>query len=115
MSEITLKFLTLKSIKAQARIEQSFTDEDEYLLELGAAAEEQLLSDIQRTYNEVVAMNGGKWPHKLTRAALLLTSHWYKHREPVENQSMSVVPYGYEALYMSFRKGTYSHQEEEEA
>jgi len=108
---ITLQFLTLADIKAQARIESSFTDEDTYLMMLGKAAEGKLLKDIQRSYDEVVEMEG-EWPTDLTLAALLLTSHWYKHREPVTNQSMSVVPYAYDALYMPYRKGTYSSVEE---
>lgn len=115
MSEITLKFLTLEGIKRQARIEPDFTDDDLYLLSLGRAAERKLLKDICRTYDEVKEMEGGEWPEDLTLAALLLTSQWYKYREPSENMSMSVVPYAYEDLYMPYRKGTYSHAEEEEA
>lgn len=107
------QFLTLDDIKQQARIEPDFTDEDTYLTLLGKAAERKLLKDIQRTYAEVVEMEG-EWPDDLTMAALLLTSHWYKHREPVENMSMSVVPYSYEELYMPYRKGTYSSEPDEE-
>lgn len=110
---ITLQFLALPDIKAQARIEADFTDDDQYLMMLGKAAERRLLKDIQRTYDEVVEMEG-EWPMDLTVAALLLTSHWYEHREPVTNQSMSVVPYAYDALYMPYRKGTYSSKEEED-
>ena len=110
---ITLQFLTLADIKAQARIESSFTDEDNYLMKLGKAAERKVFKDTQRTYDEIVAMEG-EWPIDLTIAALLLTSHWYEHREPVTNQSMAVVPYAYEDLYMPYRKGTYSSEEEED-
>ena len=111
---ITLQFLTLPDIKAQARIEANFTDDDQYLMMLGKAAERRLLKDIQRTYDEVVEMEG-EWPMDLTLAALLLTATWYKHREPEINQSMSVVPYtAYEGFYMPYRKGTYSSVEEDE-
>ena len=111
---ITLQFLTLADIKAQARIEADFTDDDQYLMMLGRAAERRLLKDIQRTYDEVVEMEG-EWPMDLTLAALLLTATWYKHREPETNQSMSVVPYtAYEGFYMPYRKGTYSSVEEDE-
>jgi hypothetical protein len=110
---ITLQFLTLADIKAQVRIESSFTDDDQYLTMLGKAAERKVFKDTQRTYDEIVALEG-EWPMDLTLAALLLTSHWYEHREPVTNQSMSVVPYAYDALYMPYRKGTYSSEEEEE-
>ena len=114
MSEptITLQFLTLAQIKEQARIEADVHEEDNYLLALGKAAERKLLKDIYRTYDEVVAMEE-EWPQDLTLAALLLVTSWYKYREPVEKASLSVVPYGYEALYMPYRKGTYSSVEEE--
>lgn len=108
-----MQFLTLADIKAQARIEASFTDEDTYLLRLGKSAERKLLKDIQRSYDEVVAMEG-EWPEDLTLAALMLTSEWYRHREPADNQSWSVIPYAYDELYAPYRKGTYSSAEEGE-
>ena len=108
-----MQFLTLEDIKAQARIEADFTDDDQYLMMQGKAAERKVFKDIQRTYDEVVAMEG-EWPIDLTLAALMLTAQWYKHRESTTNQSMSVVPYAYEALIMPYRKGTYSSAEEEE-
>jgi hypothetical protein len=105
---ITLQFLTLADIKAQARIEADFTDDDQYLMMLGKAAERKLLKDIQRSYDEVVELEG-EWPMDLTMAALVLTAEWYKHREPETNQSMSTVKYtAYETFYMPYRKGTYS-------
>ena len=104
---ITLQFLTLADIKAQARIEPEDTSEDTYLLLLGRAAERKVFNDTQRTYDEIVA-KWGVWPEDLTLAALLLVTNWYKNRESTTNQSMSVVPYGYDGLYMEYRKGTYS-------
>lgn len=102
-----MTFLTLEDIKAQARIEPEDTSEDTYLLLLGRAAERKVFNDTQRTYDEIVA-KWGVWPEDLTLAALLLVTNWYKNREATTNQSMSVVPYGYEGLYMEYRKGTYS-------
>ena len=115
MSEptITLKFLTLAQIKEQAHIEADFNDEDSYLMLLGAAAERKVFKDTQRSYDELVEMEG-EWPYDLTLAGLMLTSQWYKYREAVDNQSMSNVPYGYEVLYMPYRKGTYSSVREED-
>ena len=111
---ITLQFLTLEDMKAQVRLESSFTDEDNYLMMLGRSAERRLFKDIQRTYDEVVEMEG-EWPMDLTLAALMLVASWYQHREPETNQSMAVVPYSaYEGFYMPYRKGTYSSAEEGE-
>lgn len=114
MSEPTLKFLSVKKAKAQCRIAPDVTYEDEYLQDLCATAERKLLKDIQHTYDEVVEMEG-EWPIDLTQAALVLVAQWYKYREPANNTSMYTVPYtAYEALYMPYRKGTYSSEEEEE-
>lgn len=107
MADIELKFLTLDLIKDQANIEADNHDHDTYLMLLGRAAERKLFGDICRTYDEVLN-KWGEWPEDLTLAALLLTSNWYKYREPAENASVSVVPYTYEALYYQYRKSTYS-------
>ena len=109
---ITLQFLTLEDIKAQTRVESDYTDDDQYLMLLGRAAERKVFNDTQRTYEEIVEI-WGKWPEDLTLAALMLVASWYKNRESTTNQSMSVVAYGYEGLYMEYRKGTYSSVEEE--
>ena len=108
---ITLQFLTLEGIKQQARVEPDFTDDDTYLLALGRSAERKLFKDIQRTYAEVVEMEG-EWPIDLTLAAWMLTSYWYKNREPGENPQMYVIPYAYDSLIMPYRKGTYSSVED---
>lgn len=109
-NEITLKFLTLTDIKAQVRVESDYTDDDTYLMQLGKAAENHLFKDIQRSYDEVVEMEKG-WPEDLTLAALMLVAHWYQHRESTTTQSMAIVPYAYENLYMPYRKGTYSSED----
>ena len=49
MTQIILQFLSLDDIKAQARIEADFHDEDDYLMLLGRAAERNLLNSICRT------------------------------------------------------------------
>ena len=107
-----MKFLSLDLIKMQSRIE--WDDEDTYLTLLGEAAERKLFNDTQRAYEEIKEANNNEWPTDLTLAALQLTSHWYKNREDASNVSMYLVPNAYEALYMPYRKGTYSSVEGEE-
>ena len=107
-----MKFLSVDLIKMQSRIDGN--DEDTYLGMLGEAAERKLFNDTQRTYDEIKEANNDEWPTDLTLAALLLTSHWYKNREDASNVSMYLVPNAYEALYMPYRKGTYSSEEGEE-
>lgn len=107
----TLAFLTLDDIKAQCRIVGN--REDGILLRYGLAAERKLLKDIGRTQAEITQAEGC-WPDDLTLAALMLCEQWYKYRSPVENVTLSVVPYGYEALYYPYRKATYSSTREED-
>ena len=108
---ITLQFLTLADIKAQARVEPDFHEDDNYLLALGKAAERTIFKFLCRSYDEIVA-DEGEWPQDLTLAAWLLTSHWYKHREPAESAQMYVIPYAFDMLCMPYRKGTYSSVED---
>ena len=40
----------------------------------------------------------GEVPEDIRNAALMLVNVWYKHRVPVENVSLSAVPYTFEYL-----------------
>ena len=108
------KFLTLDAIKFQCSIVKEEDYWDEYLTALGQAAERKIFKDTCRTYEEIKEMEDGEWPSDLSLAALMLVAHWYKNREPQSNLSMYNVGYAYEALYMPYRKGTYSSIDEEE-
>lgn len=88
-----MKFLTLDKIKAQCRIETGFVDEDEYLEDLGEAAEEAVLTYCDRTYEEFYEQYG-KMPAMVRNAALLLVDLWYQRRSPAESATFSSVPYG---------------------
>lgn len=88
-----LKFLTLEGIRHQLHLDPEPPEETQYITHLGLTAERKVLKYINRTYDEVVDMEG-EWPEDLTHAALLLVSQWYNVRESVERASLSVVPYG---------------------
>lgn len=113
--EITLQFLTLEEIKEQARIEADFTEEDNYLMLLGKAAEKKVFNDLQRTYDEIVeGEEENTFPEPLILAGLMLTSYWYKNRESNPDKPTYDNPQGYFSLITEYRKGTYSHEENEE-
>lgn len=86
-------WLTLTKIKAQLRIETDFTDEDEYLVDLGEAAEEAVLTYCGLTHEDFCNEYGAV-PAMVRKASLLLVDTWYKHRSPSDNLQLSAVPYG---------------------
>ena len=53
-------------------------------------------------------------PEDIVSACLLLVDAYYQHRGPISQQNMYLIDYGYDALVMKFRKGTYSSVDEEE-
>ena len=88
-----MKWLNLKDIKAQCRIEQDFHEEDELLEMYGESAEETILDWCNRSYEDFI-QTYGKIPMPIVHATMLLVDLSYKERNPVSMQNLSVVPYG---------------------
>ena len=87
-----MKWLTLDKIKAQCRIEQDFTLEDDILEMYGESAEDSVLDIIRRSYTEVLEKYG-EVPTPLVHASLMLVALSYKERGPVSSQNLYQVPY----------------------
>ena len=112
-----MRWLTLTDIKAQLRIEESYTQEDTLLTRYGATAENFTLRYIQRTEDELKAMNDldpTKVPEDIVSASLMLVDLYYQYRGPISMQNLYLIDYGFDALVAPFRKGTYSSVDEEE-
>ena len=92
-----MKWLTLNTIKAQLRIDSSFTLEDDLLTLYGDSAEDTVLNTIGRSYTEVVETYG-EVPVALKHASLLLVDLSYQQRSPVSMQNMYVVPYTFDIM-----------------
>jgi uncharacterized phage protein (predicted DNA packaging) len=110
-----MKWLTLTQIKAQLRIEQDFTLEDDLLTSYGEDAEEMVLNDINRSYTEVIELYG-EVPAPLVTASLMLVAASYAHREPVSAQNLYIVGYGYDKRvkpYMKLASGRYEQSNTE--
>lgn len=103
-----MKFLTLQDIKAQARIDPEYTDEDTLLTNYAKAAERKIFSDTGYTYEELLARgDDGNFPEDLVLAGLMLAATWYRYRENIENLSMSHVDYSYNWLISDYVKHTF--------
>ena len=113
----TLHWVTLNDIKDQLRIERDNTQEDTLLTRYGATAEKFILRYIQRTEAELKAMNEEdptQVPEDIVSATLMLCDLYYQYRGPVSMQNLYLIDYGFDALVMPFRKGTYSSVDDEE-
>ena len=113
----TLHWVTLNDIKDQLRIERDNTQEDTLLTRYGATAEKFILRYIQRTEDELKAMNTDdptQVPEDIVSATLMLCDLYYQYRGPVSMQNLYLIDYGFDALVMPFRKGTYSSVDDDE-
>ena len=112
----TLKWVTLDEIKDQLRIERDNTSEDTVLTRYGATAEKFILRYIQRTEDELKAMNEDDptlVPEDIVSATLMLVDLYYQYRGPISMQNLYLIDYGFDALVAPFRKGTYSSVDED--
>ena len=97
-----MKFLTLKLIKDHSRID---SDYEKDLLELyGNGAENNLFRLLDRTYDEILAMNGGEFPDDLVVAALMLVDILYNYRNPHANIHLSSVGYTFDFFVKPYIK-----------
>ena len=112
----TMRWLTLEDIKDQLRIEQEDTSQDKLLTRYGATAENFTLGYLQRTEDELKAMNEEdptQVPEDIVSATLMLCDLYYQYRGPVSMLNLYLIDYGFDALVMPFRKGTYSSVDDE--
>lgn len=98
-----MKWLTLEKIKAQLRIDPSFTLEDNILEMYGESAEDSVLDIIRRSYTEVIETYG-KVPTPLVHASLMLVDLSYKERGPVSSQNLYQVPYAIDMKLKPYMK-----------
>ncbi|MEE1096450.1 MAG: head-tail connector protein [Paludibacteraceae bacterium] len=97
-----MKFLTLELIKDHSRID---SDYEKKMLELyGNGAENNLFRLLDRTYDEILAMNGGKFPDDLVIAALMLVDILYNYRNPHANIHLSSVGYTFDFFVKPYIK-----------
>ena len=97
-----MKFLTLELIKDHSRIDSDYENK---MLELyGNGAENNLFRLLDRTYDEVLAMNGGEFPDDLVIAALMLVDILYNYRNPHANIHLSSVGYTFDFFVKPYIK-----------
>ena len=94
----------LKLLKKHVRADD-FSDDDDYLQMLLDAAESYIITYTNRSKDELMAMGKGEMPRELVHAMMLISGHWYDHREAVTTGGTPMeVPYTYSALVKPFKK-----------
>lgn len=81
-----------------------FADDDEYLAHLLEAAEVSVITDTNRSVQELAEGNAGEFPTPLKHAVMMLAAHWYNQRESVSSVQMHQVPDSLQTLVKPYRK-----------
>lgn len=106
---------TIEQVQAQLRLDDAQLKMERVLLESYAeAAEETVLTTIRRSLLGVLSTYGGI-PRRLRLATLMLVDLWYKVRCPVEQISMSAVPYTFDLLIKSYMRLSIDEDDDQES
>lgn len=91
-----MEYLTVEYIKAHSRIDYGCEDD---LIDLyGSAAERAILNLLGRSLDDLKEANDGLVPPDVIVATFQLADNLIRHRSPVEQVSLSLVPYGYDLM-----------------
>ena len=91
-------YIQLYQIKKHLNIDDTFHDDDEYLVDLEQVAEEVVEKHIDDDLKQIALSNSGKLPTGLTQAMLLFIGNMYSNRESVAFVSSNEIPYSYQYL-----------------
>ena len=90
-------YITLCEAKKHLLIDNSFKDDDEYILALIDAAEEAVSLNLCVPLDSIA--EGGEIPPSVKAAILLLVGNLYANREPVVTGTITTtIPYSYDYL-----------------
>ena len=91
-----MEYLTVEYIKAHSRID--YDCEDDLIDLYGSAAERAILNLLGRSLDDLKEANDGLVPPDVIVATFQLADTLIRHRSPVEQVSLSSVPYGYDLM-----------------
>lgn len=95
-------YITLEQAKKHLLVDESFKDDDLYITELIAVAEDSVAHHLDIALNELEV--GGNLPPAVIHAMLLMIGNLYANREPVTYGSVAKIPYSYEYLISLYKK-----------
>lgn len=98
--------IELNLIKKHLNIDDSFKDDDTYLLALSDVAQDIVQKHIDCTFEDIVRSEGAL-PASLLHAVLLMIGNLYNNRESVAFASAQEIPHSYDyllSLYKHYKK-----------
>ena len=95
-------YIPLDLAKKHLNIEDSFTDDDEYICGLIEAAEQAVRVHVNDDFDVIAEKNGGCIPTPLFQAMLLMVGQLYQNREIVGSKTVAL-PFGYQYLIDLYR------------
>lgn len=95
-------YIQLYQVKKHLNIDESFRDDDEYLMSLVEVAEKVVERNID-TSLELLEDGDGEIPSPLIQAMLLLIGNFYANRESVAFANVVNVPLSYQYLIDLYR------------
>lgn len=96
-------YLNLYQVKKHLNIDEDYTDDDEYLVDLINVSEAVVSKHIDDNLNEVAEANGGELPSPLVHAMLLLIADLYQNRETVAYTTINELPLSYKYLLSLYK------------
>lgn len=94
-------YITLCEAKKHLLIDNSFNQDDEYILALIDVAEDAVAININMQLDSITV--GGELPPAVKAAILLLVGNLYANREPVAYTSVNKVPYTFDYLISLYK------------
>lgn len=88
--------MTLNEVKKHLNIDESFTEDDDYITDLIKVAEDAVAKNENIALNDMI--EDGELPPSVKHSILLLVGNLYNNREATSYSVPSEVPYAYKYL-----------------
>lgn len=94
--------IPLELAKKHLNLDEDFTEDDEYILGLVAAAKGAVEKALNASLDRLAEENGGEVPMAIIQAILLMVGNWYQNRE-ITGSKVAALPYNFEYLINLYR------------
>lgn len=95
-------YITVDEAKKHLNIDDSFTDDDNYISGLILVAEDAVSKHLDIALDDLVV--DGKLPSAIIHSILLMVGNLYANREPVSYSSVAKVPFTLEYLLGLYKR-----------
>lgn len=89
--------IPLELAKKHLNLDEDYTEDDEYILGLVAAAKGAVEKALNASLDRLAEENGGEVPMAIIQAVLLMVGNLYQNRE-ITGSKVAALPYNFEYL-----------------